>query len=523
MGGEYTKTVQQYFIQIQGKPFEEVLGAKNVNKGNFPYLLATLPYKVVTKGAKYADLIDSFRHKVIFEIASSTFFGPDFSYTVLIPSLSGKRITLAYIPASSVDETLIKQYGSIETTPAYLLSLIPQLLIEGQPVATGSPVGLGQDIEFTMTFMSPNGGNQDRVVNSITAGSYLGIGLDLQYIPKTLLDKRLTQFNKAYQSQNISADDKVSETLYLLSLLYFAEVDVNVETSAVLGKVVYSRFPSEAIVGEALKVSYSFGTPLKASFGGLFIDVDRNLYAPFAKDGDKNKMVNFMLTSGFHASSMEHAIFEQTYNVGGISAVKVLQIANNKGIPIYRIDSTNLSTVLPLLQVSNEVKQEIQNHVNAGNVVTIPKQNIQYFDWVGVGYITINPNTGAGGYIISGGYAGGWWSLLLDCMESLIQLVDLLPLPMSPVVSIIADILAFLATLHDIDQANLDLISFDMATWLAWLSVVGGVALALFGSWWVVIVGMTILEVSIYVSIGLILEGGIPFIDYNPIQSCFDL
>jgi len=48
----------------------------------------------------------------------------------------------------------------------------------------------------------------------------------------------------------------------------------------------------------------------------------------------------------------------------------------------------------------------------------VPGSSIQYFDWAGDGYIAIDPNTGEGGYIISGGLAGGGTAILDDPVAS---------------------------------------------------------------------------------------------------------
>jgi len=84
-----------------------------------------------------------------------------------------------------------------------------------------------------------------------------------------------------------------------------------------------------------------------------------------------------------------------------------LQIANEEGIPIYQINSTNVDQILPRLQVSEAVKSQIKNSVSSGQVVIIPERDINFIDWNGVGYIVVDPASGAGAYMISGGLAGG--------------------------------------------------------------------------------------------------------------------
>jgi len=156
-----------------------------------------------------------------------------------------------------------------------------------------------------------------------------------------------------------------------------------------------------------IRYKKQFATPVSASADGPSIDVDRDIQAVLAKDGDAAKVIQYFQASGPLGSGLEHGIFEQIYGGEGISAVKALSIANSQGIPIYQITSANLNTVLPQLALSLSVKTDIVNAVNAGKVVTVSQREIRFNGWNGVGYTVIDPTTGAGGYIISGGLAGG--------------------------------------------------------------------------------------------------------------------
>lgn len=168
------------------------------------------------------------------------------------------------------------------------------------------------------------------------------------------------------------------------------------------------RWPSEAIFASAMKVNILYGIPHTVTGGGLLMDVDRSLNVVASLDGDKNKAVQFMQVSGMNGSALEHAVPEMMFStpenpVEGVSAVKALQIANDQGIPVYTVNKSNISAIMPLLQVDANVKAEIQNAVNAGREVTVSKTNITLNGWTGCGYIIANPNTGAAAYMISGG------------------------------------------------------------------------------------------------------------------------
>jgi hypothetical protein len=60
------------------------------------------------------------------------------------------------------------------------------------------------------------------------------------------------------------------------------------------------------------------------------------------------------------------------------------------------------------------VKQDIQNAVRNGNIVTIPEEEIRYFDWKGAAYIVLDPETGSAAYRIGGGINGGSTSIKVD-------------------------------------------------------------------------------------------------------------
>ncbi|MGH9877658.1 MAG: hypothetical protein ACRD5H_08470 [Nitrososphaerales archaeon] len=59
------------------------------------------------------------------------------------------------------------------------------------------------------------------------------------------------------------------------------------------------------------------------------------------------------------------------------------------------------------LGIEESVKDDIRNAVSAGHEATVHQQAISYHGFNGTGYLLIDPETGAGGYKISGGADGG--------------------------------------------------------------------------------------------------------------------
>lgn len=445
------QTMQDYQAQVQNYIQQnypdarvgEIIGKKNILKEELPYLLGTLPYRPAVKGATFASIPDSLRHKVSFDVrneaAGSSFVDPEappvedlfLNITKSLPELAGKRVTLSYSPATSQDEAVLVSYlpkphadGTPTlmsdlplSLPAYLVNLKPELRVDGLLVATGAPVGLGSTNIFSMTFSDPAYG-WNQVSNFVDAGVYQAIGLNLGTISEDqmrALNARLEATLAKVQnldSATLTRDDVVGDLLYTTTMAYHSVLAVMNKISARAIKVNAITLPSETIFSTKLRVLCLWGIPRNVSFSGLNMDADLLLSVVKAQDGNSETVKQYMLSSGMTSSALEHSIPEQLFSsaerpVEGVSTVKALAAANNNGIPIYTVTQANIGAVMGQLQLSQEVKQDLANAVNAGKIVTVSKSSVSYNGWTGAGYIIINPETGAGAYMITGGLSGG--------------------------------------------------------------------------------------------------------------------
>src|SRR5690554_7650711 len=91
----------------------------------------------------------------------------------------------------------------------------------------------------------------------------------------------------------------------------------------------------------------------------------------------------------------------------GISAVKAIQLAAAEGKKIWTITQANLAVALANITLDNDIKNDIRNAVNAGQEVTTHDKYINFHDSQQAGYIILDPETGAGAYMISSGENGG--------------------------------------------------------------------------------------------------------------------
>lgn len=428
---EYQNNLQNYVTtnMPDAKP-QDLIGKFNILYEKLGILPATLPYKIIAKGATYSVVPDNLRHKLQIKI-KSTDYGDlsgsgDISYQTNLSQLAGKKITISYMPLTTADENTLKSYGTLSTTPAYLVNMKPVLMIDGVAIATGGEIGLGKTQQVDLTFSSPNI-STDIVTHNLNAGGYHAIGIDLQRIPKALLQKQtgrmqaMKTYLESILSGNPSApppgdsrDNLLGDMLYDVAINYFYNLDAMNDLMSRVTDIVWVRQPSEAIAFVDLRVSTIFGIPLTANPVGMSIDVSRNIVSPFSMKGDKTIEKAFKMQSGMYMSAMEYIIFEWMLNVNSVSAVKVLQQANTLSMPVYIITSQNIGQILPLLQVSSSIKSEIQNATNAGLIVIIPKTEITLNNWNGTGYIIQNPDTMGCTYRISGEINGGSTSCLIE-------------------------------------------------------------------------------------------------------------
>lgn len=365
-----------------------------------------------------------------------------------MPEIAGKKITLSYAPATASDEAVINSYlpklhadgTPIQSNelpsslPAYLIQLKPELRIDGVVIATGGAIGMGEIEDFNITITQPNLSAQI-VNNMVIAGEFNAVALAVTRISndqitaiKSKLDETKIKL-EAQEFSTLSKDDILGDMLFATVLSYFAGLDAGDGVAAFPLGLRAVRLSSVGRFFMGFTVEYVFGTPLSMSAGGLSMDVGliRSLLASLS--GDNSKKKQFMLASGMNSSALEHAIPEQLFSTSakaaqGLSAIKALTIANEQGIPIYTIDQSNISNVLPQLQIDSSVKVDISNAVNAGKLVTVSKSNIVFNGWTGCGYIVDDPTTGAGAFLISGGINGAWimtelYNILLISLQGL--------------------------------------------------------------------------------------------------------
>jgi hypothetical protein len=388
---------------------EAVTPLREIIPEQFGYLVGRLPHKVLSVAVAYTNAPDIVRQKFTLNILD-TLGGPQLTYTATLTELLDKRLTLSYAPASATDAQTIAAYGGLYQTPPYLISLKPQLKLEGQIVAEGPAIGAAQEQTLEFQFITPLG--TDTVHNTVTAGEYYAIALNAYAgsgSHQEVLDrsKRLAAIQETINLNDpATLDERLGELLYLTGRVFHHNISAANRKIAHLTQVVDIPEVSEMMYSLITQVSSVWGVPRAMTPAGIVGDMDRNTHLVMPTNGDASRRKLFMQIAGNESSYYEHFTTEKVFNAEAVSAVKALQIAADRGIPVHTINSGNIGTLLSTLQIQQSVKTAIQDAVDRGWQAIVPGNTLTLGDWTGIGYILENPETGEAYYPIPGGFNG---------------------------------------------------------------------------------------------------------------------
>lgn len=400
----------------------EILGGKSIVQQNPPVLPASLPYKKLAEGLKTAALPASLRAGLRVEFFANTFAQqsdlPEFVWSSSLPELAGKRITMAYDPATPEDRTLLESFANnTSPIPAYLVRVLPVLRIDGVAVARGASAVLGSDQAWNLHINAPNT-ELLSARNSIVAGTYTAVVPKLTTVmPEqfSAIEQRARASLTALQNGNgasVATDSVVGEFLHVAGLGYWAQQDLVARLMARAQKIQkVNRFALGLFSWEPI-VQYSYGLPRTATAGGFATDIDINLTSIVSSDGQQQKVAIARMMEGQLSSHLEGAHWALARNRPedpntGFSTSQIFQQLSAQGARLHAITRENVNTVLDTLPIAEAAKADIRAGVASGLIGFVNDRIASIDGWAGTGYMIVDPETGAGAYRINGGLNGG--------------------------------------------------------------------------------------------------------------------
>ena len=177
----------------------DVLGTRQATIDPLPYLAGTLPYSIKTRSQTHSDLPASSKAQFKYEIyadARSAAWGdsPLLSWKTPTAAIAGKKITLAWVAASTADEAAIaalipKPAPGQQLDPSQLprglsssINLKPQISVDGTVVATGPGMRAGTEPVGQGGFTRYGSQDWDETQDQLIAGQQTALGLSIQGI-----------------------------------------------------------------------------------------------------------------------------------------------------------------------------------------------------------------------------------------------------------------------------------------------------------------------------------------------------
>ncbi|OJH39694.1 hypothetical protein BON30_19675 [Cystobacter ferrugineus] len=403
-----------------GLSYEQVLRQVVQKKQTLSLLPGALPYRVVSVQGEYSFLPENRKHRLHISAWDET--GANILEVTLPTHLvAGRRAILTYEPE---DSSLIPSDG-IYHAPAALVQLRAALRLDGVVRATATGlVGLGVRHRWAVEMLLPDGSKR-QVENELIAGNTVALGLG-------------TPFNNAPEPQSPSekgADGQASTFLAGRAAAYVNEWTKAEEELARLTRVVPVRpTASLVLVENQLQVREAFGVREQVVWKGLEVDADLRSLAPLELVTGRGGAL--LRLSGYEGSFQEAKVLADKVSVPAatmtaVSAVTLLQEALSRGVPVVRVDSSNLDTALGSVAAPPEVLADVRELVTRRREVLIPATQLTIENWSGTGFIARDPQTEEGGYFLSGRLSGGQTVVSPDRWSDQ-QLVDWLERPDAP-------------------------------------------------------------------------------------------
>lgn len=512
-------------VQSKDFTYEQIKGSKKIDTFAHDLLLASLPYDVKVIGQRLAEMPDRLRHYlnigVVTQVAPQGPWGfggdpsPDFQHKISLPEIAGKKLALAYTPASTADQQAVEKYinatqGDLNKLPKSLPSVIqfkPHIMLDSQSLVSGKACRLGADNRFNITVTGP--GINKLISNTVPAGGYHAIVVHHGAIATeflTTIQKQARDLRQQFQDKKVTTaqrEEIYGAYLYTAGLNYWVQQDRNNEALAARMGILDIRQPAVGLFSYDLSVTYSgflVASPQSVSSGGMSTDIDHDPHAIVSYQDDSKVEVRYFSATGINASAWEASVWELMLRPrsanpsNGVSATHMMVYAAQTKIPIYSIRKSNISSILPKLSLTADTINDIKSAVAAGKTVVVPEKQMTKGKWKGVGYIVTDDQSGAGAYMISGGKSGGGNDEDGGCGWCLSFLAGILMIGAGifaggafaialAVLGILAAAIDLFSAYQQIDNSNLDADQKSMIKGLAQMMFGIGVALAVLGIW----------------------------------------
>lgn len=399
---------------------QQWMGRYSILASELPVLAGTLPFAVSAASARFAALPASLKFSISVEMFAAqrdiAYENPSLSVRLPTVLLHGRSLYVNYQPASATDALGLQSYAdsNAASLPLGAFRVIPQIKLGDSVLAEGPVVGMGVQ-QFWQAGIVDLQGRIDGLYEpyQFPSGSPISFTPDLGGVSESLLDDQFSALPD-------SSQQPIDRALHLAGIQYWFLNDHRAALYAQGWGGHFLRMPSVGAFAAPMQVRYFFGIPRSGSFAGFATDIKADRLALHHDDPEKKLKLSFQI--GANGSLSESTTWDLLLNNragNSLSASSIIAWANDNGVPIHTIDASNVDAILPKLQTTADVKDEIRHAALSGMVVVVPEREYARGRIQAAGYVMLDPTTGAGVYRVDGGLNG---ALNVGCIAKAVLL-----------------------------------------------------------------------------------------------------
>lgn len=386
------------YLEPSGEAYADQLGSRQVAARRLELLPGTMPSPVVVATYEGPELPVEERLEVRLTMwpggdAQGT---PSLDATLPLASLSGRRWTLSYTPATADDDAVVNLYGGLDAVPPYLVHLLPTIKLGGRTVAVGTasiPMATRHAMRVEIT--AP-GATLRRDFQPL-AVAYGALALE-------------APGGAAHPDPGEDPADTEALAARLLNQLaqrYAAAWSQGeAELAGLLDVALVRPLPALALALNRLRVDSLFDVPLALSWEGVDLDAAMRVAEPLAnrESADRDDWFTLAALTG---SAEERAVFEREFLAPAISADRGLGLARDDGLAVLTATAATVDDLLAAVELPAYVEQAIRDQALAGWTVELAEAEVSDDAWRGAVWRAEDPDAPASGYFLAGGLAGG--------------------------------------------------------------------------------------------------------------------
>jgi transglutaminase-like putative cysteine protease len=422
LGAVASRTAEAMAADQTSQDMTSAIGCRRIDQVRLAVCASALPFPSTTITGEFAAVPDALQSRVLVSVLGASGQSGILDFDDAAASIGSRRLVLRFEPASPADAEILRASTSIEQLPAYLVAMRPVLQVDGAVVSRGSSAQQLGEREF----LRIRGTGAARTLEgdtAITVGGCYAVAINMGRIAWKPLSSSLDAFRSQIASLQVASQRPgVSEVdvdallggfFHVAGLWYFSVLDAYDSNLARARNIAWYRLPSLAVAGTEFDPTTLFEVPVAVRLLGAFMDVTSDTSIATSAENDHAALTAFVVESGVASSLVEGLAFPVLTGgeAPGVCTVSAINEAFRQGIEVVQLQPSNAERVLPRLQIDAAAVDEMRSELASGRVVVTPVKNITFKGWTGCAYAVIDPHSGAGGYMISGGLHGTAFAL----------------------------------------------------------------------------------------------------------------